>query len=120
VRILRWSAGTCARSNAGTACRAAGGTRPSIPAYHDVRYRRWSTVVELDGRAAHPVEEAFRDFRRDNRVVVAGDVVLRYGWRDVACHPCEVAAQVAEVLQARGWPGPPRVCGSGCPVNPAA
>lgn len=91
-----------------------------VRSYHDVRYRRWSTVVELDGRAAHPVEEAFRDFRRDNRVVVAGDVVLRYGWRDVACRPCAVAAQVAEVLQARGWPGAPRVCSPGCPVNPAA
>ena len=33
--------------------------------YRDVRYRPWLTVVELDGRAAHPADEAFRDHRRD-------------------------------------------------------
>jgi len=82
--------------------------------YRDVRYRQWGTVVELDGRAAHPADEAFRDHRRDNAAAVAGDVVLRYGWRDVVGHPCQVAAEVAAVLQGRGWSGTPSPCGPGC------
>ena len=51
--------------------------------YRDVRYGAWRLVVELDGREAHPTEEAFRDRRRDNRAVSEGDAVLRYGWREV-------------------------------------
>jgi hypothetical protein len=76
--------------------------------YRDVRYEAFSTVVELDGREAHPVDEAFRDLRRDNAVVAAGDWPLRYGWRDVAGRPCEVAGQVGGVLQRQGWRGEPR------------
>ena len=82
--------------------------------YRVVRYRQWLTVVELDGRAGHPADEVFRDHRRDNAAVVAGDVVLRYGWRDVVRNPCRIAAEVAAVLQGRGWPGVPSPCGPGC------
>jgi len=85
--------------------------------YRDVKYPDWRTVVELDGRGAHPADGAFRDLRRDNEVVLAGDSPLRYGWRDVMESPCEVAAQVVGVLQARGWPGQPRGCGSDCVIN---
>ena len=28
--------------------------------FRDVEYRRWGLIVELDGREAHPVDEAFR------------------------------------------------------------
>jgi hypothetical protein len=51
---------------------------------------------------------------RDNVSVVQGRQVLRYGWSDVASRPCEVAAQVAEVLQRAGWRGAPRPCRPGC------
>ncbi len=51
---------------------------------------------------------------RDNRLVVAGDVVLHFGWRDVIGRPCEVAAQVTQVLRVRGWTGSPRACGPSC------
>jgi len=85
--------------------------------YRDVRYRQWGTVVELDGRAAHPADQAFRDHRRDNAAAVAGDVVLRYGWRDVVGNPCKVAAEVEAVLAARGWSGSPTPCGPGCCVR---
>ncbi len=85
--------------------------------YRDVRYRRWRTVVELDGREAHPEDERFRDLRRDNQAVVSGDRVLRYGWRDVVVQPCLVAAQVVAVLRAEGWPGVPRSCSAGCPIG---
>ncbi len=82
--------------------------------YRDVRYAAQLVVVELDGREAHPRSEAFRDMRRDNAVVAAGEVVLRYGWRDVKNRPCLVAAELASVLRSRGWGGHPRSCGASC------
>jgi len=85
--------------------------------YRDIRYPSWRLVVEVDGREAHPVSEAFRDLRRDNGVAVEGQAVLRYGWRDVAGRPCAVAGQVSAVLAARGWIGRPRACGRGCAVG---
>jgi very-short-patch-repair endonuclease len=75
--------------------------------YRDVRYPQWKTIVELDGREAHPPDEKFRDLRRDNRAAIAGDASLRYGWRDVAGDPCAVAAQVALLLTNRGGPEHP-------------
>jgi hypothetical protein len=78
--------------------------------YDDVRYLRYRTRVELDGRAAHPDHERWRDMRRDNDAVVAGDRVLRYGFADLRAAPCHIAAQVASVLQAGGWRGRPRAC----------
>ncbi len=88
--------------------------------YRDVRYRDWSLIVELDGRAAHPAEGAFRDLRRDNELALSGDAVLRFGWRDVVGRPCAVAAQVALALGRHGWSGRPRPCGAGCSLRIAA
>lgn len=88
--------------------------------YRDVRYRRWSTVVELDGREAHPVDSAFRDHRRDNAAAIAGDVALRYGWRDVVDNPCVVAAEVAAVLRLGGWTKDAVSCGPHCALPLAA
>lgn len=85
--------------------------------YHDVRYRSWNVIVELDGREAHPRHRAFRDMWRDNVAAVAGDAALRYGWRDVAGDPCGVARQVTAVLRLGGWTGRPRPCGPGCTVT---
>jgi hypothetical protein len=84
--------------------------------YRDVRYPRWSTVIELDGREAHPDDQRFREMRRDNEAVVQGSGVLRYGWRDIAARPCAAAGQVSAVLQAHGWAGRPRRCGPACPL----
>jgi hypothetical protein len=78
--------------------------------YDDVSYPDLGVVVELDGRAAHPVAEAFRDWRRDNAGAVEGRTVLRYGWADVTGRPCHLAGQVAAVLAARGWRGRLRRC----------
>ncbi len=78
--------------------------------YRDVRYRAWRTVVEFDGRVAHPADQQFRDLRRDNQAAEQGDTVLRYGWHDVAGRPCTVARQVATVLRANGWPAHLRHC----------
>jgi very-short-patch-repair endonuclease len=84
--------------------------------YRDVRYRGLRCVVELDGRAAHPIDEAFRDRRRDNHAARQGDRVLRYGWREIAGEPCAVAAEVAGVLAAAGWVGSPHPCRPLCPI----
>lgn len=76
------------------------------------------------GRAGRPGgtsdEAAFRDLRRDNDVVAAGDAVLRYGWRDVAGRPCLVAAQIGAVLRGRGWPGLVQLCGPECVADDSA
>ena len=85
--------------------------------YDDVDYAEFGVAVELDGRAAHPAEFAFRDHRRDNAAVLAGSRVLRYGYGDVAHRPCLVAREVATVLRANGWLGHPRGCGPTCPLN---
>jgi very-short-patch-repair endonuclease len=86
--------------------------------YDDVDYAEYGVSVELDGRAAHPADLAFRDHRRDNAAVIMGSRVLRYGFADVAHRPCAVASEVAAVLSAAGWRGRPRSCGPACPLNP--
>lgn len=85
-----------------------------IRRYFDARYRIWRVRVELEGLAFHPVDRSWADHARDNAAVLAGDVVLRYGWRPVAGDPCTVAAQVGAVLTLRGWPGAVTACGPGC------
>lgn len=85
--------------------------------YRDADYVGQGVVVELDGRSAHPATQAFRDRARDNAVAAAGGVPLRYGWPEVVGDPCGVAAEVAAVLQARGWRGAPHPCGPACRVG---
>jgi hypothetical protein len=82
--------------------------------YADVDYEGYATIVELDGRAAHPESSRQLDARRDNANAADGRVTLRYGWADVSEHACEVAAQVAAALRQRGWRGRLRPCGPGC------
>jgi very-short-patch-repair endonuclease len=80
----------------------------------DVEYDDFGVCIELDGRAAHPSEKAFRDHRRDNATGLSGARVLRYGYVDVANRPCMVAREVAAVLRAGGRRGQSRACGPGC------
>lgn len=89
----------------------------TVPTYQDVRYERYRLVVELDGRAAHPEQQRWRDIRRDNAAAAEGCVTLRYSWADVTQQPCGVAAEVGRVLRTRGWPGRLRLCGPDCPVR---
>jgi hypothetical protein len=85
--------------------------------YRDVRYDAYRLVVELDGAAAHPDERRYQDQARDNDLIAMEDVrTLRYGWGAVAGGPCDVAAQVARLLQRGGWAGSVRPCGPGCPA----
>ena len=84
--------------------------------YRDVHYEEFMTVVELDGNAAHPIEDRELDRARDNAVTESAQVTLRYGWKSVAGAPCATAAQVGRVLRNRGWRGRLRRCGPQCPA----
>jgi hypothetical protein len=68
----------------------------------------------LDGQAAHPVAERWRDIHRDNSLAGVGVMTLRYSWSDITSQRCLVAAEIAAVLNQRGWPGQLRRCGAHC------
>jgi len=85
-------------------------------AYLDNFYDGYGLAVELDGRAAHPVEERWQDIHRDNHFASAGIITLRYSWADVTTRPCRVAAEIAAILRQRGWTGTLRSCGPSCPA----
>jgi len=92
-------------------------TRPAGRIYLDNLVERYRTCIELDGKAAHPEAERWRDIARDNASHADGLITLRYGWSDVAQHPCQTAAQIAAVLGQRGWTGNPTPCDSPCPLG---
>ena len=48
--------------------------------YLDNLYEEYGVCVELDGTAAHPADEQWRDKRRDNANAVSGIVTLRFGY----------------------------------------
>jgi len=76
----------------------------------DVAYEEYAVLVELDGRIGHVEEGMWRDRKRDNAHAVVGWLTLRFGWWEVVNSPCAVAADIAAVLRARGWPGLIRAC----------
>jgi len=81
-------------------------------------YEEYGVIVELDGRLAHPAENQWKDKARDNAAAAKGQLSLRYGWAQVKWEACATAAEVARVLNLRGWDGRPRPCSPGCPVRP--
>jgi very-short-patch-repair endonuclease len=89
-------------------------TRSSGRIYLDNLVKRYRTCIELDGKAAHPVAERWRDIARDNASAADGMITLRYGWSDVTERPCQTAAQIAAVLGKRGWTGLATPCGRSC------
>jgi very-short-patch-repair endonuclease len=92
-------------------------TRGSARIYLDNLIDRYQTCIELDGKAAHPVAERWRDIARDNASAADGITTLRYGWPDVTQHSCQTAAQIATVLRFRGWTGQPTPCSCSCPLR---
>jgi hypothetical protein len=82
--------------------------------YSDVAYDDYTTIVELDGRVAHPERSRHLDAERDNANAADGWITLRYGWTEVSQRSCEVAAQLGSALRRRGWPGSLRRCGPAC------
>src|SRR5215813_341475 len=88
--------------------------------YLDNLYEEYGVCSELDGTAAHPADEQWRDKRRDNANAVQGIVTLRFGFADLGDRRCETAAAVAAVLRLRGWAGTPRPCSSSDCCNGAS
>ena len=78
--------------------------------YLDNLYEDYGVCVELDGTAAHPADEQWRDKRRDNANMIRDIVTLRFGFLELGDRRCESAADVAAVLRRRGWPGSPHPC----------
>lgn len=82
--------------------------------YLDNLYADYLLAVELDGTAAHPVAERWRDIHRDNSLAGLGVLTLRYSWSDITSQRCRVAAEIGAVLTQRGWPGRLRRCSAHC------
>jgi hypothetical protein len=82
--------------------------------YLDNLYEPFAVCVELDGTAAHPADEQWRDKRRDNTNTVSGLLTLRFGLLDLGDRRCETASAVASLLRSRGWTGSLGACGPRC------
>jgi len=83
----------------------------TVPASrHPAQVRIPGVCVELDGTAAHPEDEQWRDKRRDNANLFGGIVTFRFGFPELGDHRCESAAYVAAVLRSHGWPATPHPC----------
>ena len=78
--------------------------------YLDNLYEEYGVCSELDGTAAHPADEQWRDKRRDNAHAVQGIVTLRFGLLDLGDRSCQTAADVTAVLRWRGWMGNAHPC----------
>jgi very-short-patch-repair endonuclease len=78
--------------------------------YLDNLYEEYGVCVELDGTAAHPEDEQWRDKRRDNANLFGGIVTFRFGFLELGERRCESATYVATALRERGWTGTPRPC----------
>ena len=91
---LAWCLGPAGTNAAGT---------PLVRcAVADVLFREARVVVEVDGWAAHSDREAFeRDRQRQNVLVNAGYVVLRFTWRDLTEREPTVVAQIREAVDRR-------------------
>jgi hypothetical protein len=90
--------------------------------YLDNLYAGYGVCVELDGTAAHPAAEQWRDKRRDNHNLVREDILtLRFGFLDLRNQGrrCQTAAMVADLLRARGLISAPvaHPCGPACPLG---
>lgn len=68
----------------------------------DLLFRSARLVVEVDGWQAHSGREAFdRDRRRQNALVHAGYLVLRFTWTDLQHRPDAVVAEIIAALDRR-------------------
>jgi hypothetical protein len=86
--------------------------------YLDNLYEQYRACVEIDGAAAHPEDEQWRDKGRDRWNSVHEKIeTIRVGVPDLINQErvCRTAADVALWLSGRG-PGVGRPCGAGCPV----
>ncbi len=87
--------------------------------YLDNLYAEYRACVEIDGAAAHPEDEQWRDKSRDRwNAVHEGIDTIRIGVPDLINQErqCRTAADVATWLSGRG-PKVGRPCGPKCPVG---
>lgn len=86
--------------------------------YLDNLYESFGVCVELDGTAAHPATDQWKDKRRDNFNLVRQKIVtLRFGFLDLRTRDrqCQSARYVAELLTDRGLnPATIRSCSGAC------
>ncbi len=86
--------------------------------FRDRTYNDFGLIVEIDGRLGHlGWAGRHRDGRRDRKAARSGQLTVRGTWLDIAGAPCEFAGDLGGILQTRGWPGRPRMCGPGCSVD---
>jgi hypothetical protein len=68
----------------------------------DLAYPELKIAIELDGRATHLVEDAFEADRvRQNRLELAGWLVLRYTWQRFLEDPAAIVDEVRRAIAAR-------------------
>jgi hypothetical protein len=87
--------------------------------YLDNLYAEYRACVEIDGTAAHPEDEQWRDKSRDRwNAVHEGIDTIRIGVPDLINQErlCRTAADVTKWLSGRG-PKVGRPCRPGCPVR---
>jgi very-short-patch-repair endonuclease len=59
-------------------------------------------IVEVDGERAHAGRVAFvRDRQRQNALIAAGYLVLRFTWWDITEHPQTEVASIRRTLALR-------------------
>ena len=88
--------------------------------YLDNLYEDYGVCVELDGIAAHPAENRWKDTHRDNAILIQGTETLRYGWPDTTEHRCRTALEIAAILRRHGWKGTLSPCSPTCPAAKAS
>lgn len=78
------------------------GPHGRVEAELDFALEALKIAVEVDGRAYHSDERAFeRDRARQNRLVVAGWLVLRFTWEQIVHRPHEVIAAIMDAVDLR-------------------
>jgi hypothetical protein len=73
-----------------------------VPAQADVYFPDIRLVIEVDGRRGHAESRFQSDRTRQNALVAAGCVVLRYTWADLQDRPTAVVAQVRAMVDSLG------------------
>jgi very-short-patch-repair endonuclease len=83
--------------------------------YLDNLYPDHQLCVELDGAAAHPRKNRWKDTKRDNINLATDNTrTMRLGWVAVTEERCETAQMIASTLHHNGWDGQIHPCGPHC------
>ncbi len=65
----------------------------------DVLFAAQRVVIEVDGRAYHGADRFQADRDRDNALVAAGYLVLRFTWLDLTDHPARTLERIRAALR---------------------